>query len=425
VIPRDGLPLVDGTLLFPGGRTDEETDLAGVTELLAEVLREGGSERTPGGDLDGWLDGHAASIACIATPEALRMDFSCVSQDLGNVLVLIGELLRQPAYPEAVLERARARLSTRLARRAEDPARLADLVLDRVTAGEGSLLARRPTPESVARVTRLDLLRHHRRLIGPSRLVIGVTGDAEPATLAAQLETQLRGLAPAAPLTRREPQVLRRPSTTTIHVVDRPGLAQCELRLATPGTRRLHRDAAALRLWSEAVGAEGAANRMMVRLRAERGLVYGGRLAHEPGWDRAGRVLGACSTRVEAVGDTVSAWFEVLRESLAPLPAEELEAVRRRLLNAGVFEIDSPDEVLRHALDLEFHGYPQDHAAREAERLRALGPDEVAEAVQRHVDPSRLTLVVVGPADALVRRLEPYGRVVVVEARGGPETGGR
>ncbi len=415
VIPRDGLPLVDGTLLFPGGRADEEADLAGVTELLADVLREGGSERTGGRELDDWLDGHAATIDCVATPEALRLDFSCVSSDLGNVLVLIGELLRQPAYPEAELERSRARLATQLARRSGDPAWVADLWLDRVTAGAGSLLARRPTPESVERVTRLDLLRHHRRLIGPARLVVGVTGDVEPAALAAQLDTQLRGLPPAAPLTRREPQVLRRPSRTTIHLVDRPGLAQCELRLASPGTRRLHRDDGALRLWSAAVGAEGAANRMMVRLRAELGLVYGGRLAHAPGWGHAGRVLGACSTRVEAVPDAVAAWLEVVRESLPPLPEEELGSVRRRLLNAGVFEVDSPLEVLGRALALEFHGYPPDHWTREAEQLRGLGPREVSEAVQRHVDPQRLTLVVVGPAEELAPRLEPYGRVVRVE----------
>jgi len=417
VIAREGLPLVDGTLLFPGGRLAEDPELAGVADLMADVLREGGSERTSGTQLDDWLDSHAASIRITSDLDALRIDFSCVSTDLGNVLVYIGELLVLPAYPESEIEKSRARLATRLARSAEDPAQLAEELLDELCAGEDSLIARRPTLASVEAITRRDLLGLHRRVIGPARLLAGVTGAVEPNSLLAQMNTLLARLEPAGPLPRHDPAVFRRPSRTTIYLYDRPNAAQSEVRIASPGTRRLDRDYVPLVLWSHAVGQGGAANRMMVRLRAELGLIYGGSLAFRPGWARAGRLLGACSTRSDAAARVVGGCLEILKEGQAPLPEEELEAVRRRVLNAGVFEVDSPEEMLRRALDVEFHDYPSDFWAKRADRLRSTSAEEVAAAVARQLDVDRLIVLVVGPADALAEELAAYGEVVRLPAR--------
>lgn len=417
VITRDDLPLVDGTLIFPGGRLAEDPELAGVAELMADVLREGGGERTSGTQLDDWLDSHAASIRITSDLDTLRIDFSCVSTDLGNVLVFIGELLVLPSYPESELEKSRARLDTRLARRAEDPAQLAEELLDELCAGPGSLTARRPSLASVEAITRRDLLRLHQRVIGPARMLAGVTGAVDPNSLAAQLNTLLASLEPAGALPRRDPIVFRRPSRTTIYLYDRPGAALAEVRIAAPGTRRLDRDYVPLVLWSHAVGQGGAANRMMVRLRAELGLIYGGSLAYEPGWARAGRLFGACSTRSEAAAEVVAGCLEILKESRAPLPEAELEAVRRRVLNAGVFEVDSPEEVLRRALEVEFHGYPSDFWAKRAERLRSTTSEQVAAAVTRQLDVDRLIVLVVGPADALEDALADQGDVVRLPPR--------
>ncbi len=412
VIENKELPLVDGVLIFRGGVAQESRAQAGLTELLAEVLREGGSERTSGLDLDDWLDTHAASIDVRSEPDSLRIEFSCVKDDLGTVLVFIGELLLLPAYPAEELEFSRTRMLSRLARAAQDPALLADRSLAQITAGTGGANAHQPTEESVRSIERADLLLHHRRLLGTDRLLVGATGAVNPSSLAARFDSLLSTVPNVGPLPSPSTKVFRVPGRRTIYVLDRPGMERCEIRLAAPGTRRLDSDYVPLSLWSYANGYGGTSNRLMVRLRSELGLAFEGSLYFQPEWDRSGRLFGACSARVDKVGQVLSTCIELLQAARDPLPAPELEAVRQRMLNAEVFQIDSAQEVLERALKLEFHGYPSEFWTRRDARLRQLSAEQVALAVKRHLDPSRLVVVVVGPAEKLAEALAPLGTLV-------------
>ncbi|MCB9916608.1 MAG: insulinase family protein [Planctomycetes bacterium] len=414
VIENHELPLVDGTLLFRGGSALDPPGRAGLCELLADTLRSGGSESTPGAVLDDRLDALAATLTVSATPDALRVDFACLTEDLDAVLEAIGELLVSPAYPTAELEKSRRRLLTRLRARETSAATLADRALAQAVHGADSPWARTASEATLATVTREELLAHHRDHLGSDRLVVGVIGDVRAATLGAKLELVLARLPRARAAAEPAPPVFLQPARTRICLVDHPGARQSEVRLSAPGVRRIDGDYTALGLWSYAVGYGGSSNRMMVRLRAELGLVYDGALYFAPGWEHAGRLEGSFSTRNETVGAAVAALQELLRGGLAPLPAEELELVRGRMQRAEVFQVDRPLKRLARALDLAFHEYPSDFWQRHAERLRALAPEEVAQAVARHLDPERLVVVVVGPAEELRAQLEPLGKVVLM-----------
>ncbi len=413
VIEDHELPLVDGSLLFRGaGSASDPPGKEGLAALLADVLRSGGSESTSGAELDDRLDALAASLTVTAERGSLRIDFSCLSEDLDQVLEAVGQLLIIPAYPESELEKSRRRALTRLQLRASEPRARADDELLRIAFGPGAVEARRASERSLLRIEREDLLRFHAERLGMDRLVAGVIGDVQRATLGAQLETSLSRLPRAAAELRREPAVFLMPSRTTVYLIDDPSAAECEVRLAGPGTRRLDGDLPALSLWSHAMGYGSSSNRMMRSLRTELGLIYSGGLYFRPEWERTGRLEAYFSTRTDTVGSAVSTLLGLLRESLAPLPAKELETVRARVQRAQVLDYDRPQEVLARALDLEFHDYPPDFWQRYARRLEDLEPEDVAAAARRHLDPDRLVIVVLGPAELVEAQLTPLGQLV-------------
>ncbi len=412
LIENHELPLIDGSLLFRGGSAEDPVGRAGLAELLADVLREGGSEVTPGTALDDWLDTFGASITIQAEAEALRLDFSCLTQDLDNVLEAIGQLLIIPAYPQAELEKSRKRLLTRLQARRSDPHRQADVATMRAIYGAEAAAARQASEYSISSITREDLLRFHSEHLGVDRLVVGVIGDVQPATLSAQLETLFLRLPVAKASSSLRPTAFLQPAHTRIYLLDRPDAGQSELRIAAPGTRRIDRDFAALSLWSYAVGFGGASNRLTLKLRNELNLISSGSLYFQPGWDRAGRLEAYLTTRNTAVGEALSALQALLREGLAPLPQAEFEMVRDRLRHAQVFQVDRPRKVLARALTLEFHGYAPDFWTQYAERLTGLDTAEVAAAIGRHLDPDRLVIIAVGPAATLAPQLIPLGEVL-------------
>ncbi|MFT7668130.1 MAG: zinc protease [Planctomycetota bacterium] len=412
VIESDELPLIDGSLVFRGGSRLVKEDQAGLAELMADVLRAGGSERTYGADIDRWLDSHAASISIESAEDSLRINFSCVENDIGTVLEYIGELLLIPSYPDAEIERSRRRMLTQLARRDEDTEELAAHLLDTLCFGEKSLSARRPSLESVQAITRLDLLRFHRQTLGTDRLVIGATGAVRPENLAGRLEVILARLPKVGKVPRAKPEVFRRPPRTRIYLYDRPDTTQTVINLAAPGTRRLHRDYVPLQLWSNAIGSGGTSTRMMVRLRTELGLIYQGFLSFQPGWIRSGRLIGSCSTGTSHVDEVVKQLLEITRASIKPIPVEELEAVRKRAQNSLVFELDSPAEVLERALNIELYHTPPDFWERRAKAIALVDSEEVAAAINRHLDVDRMIILVVGPAELLADQLEPLGELI-------------
>lgn len=415
VIENPELPLVDGQLVFRGGSLLEGPDQAGLVELAAEVLRSGGSTETTGTELDDWLDSHAASIGVTSDLDTFRITFSCLSEDLASVLGLIGELLASPAYPESEVEKAERRLQARIAREEEDDGALADRTVRRVVYGADSPLARRPLERTVSALRAGDLRRFHTENLGTKRLLAGAVGAVAADDLVTLLGGVLAGLPSGDELPAPPGEAFLQPARRQIHLYDRPGRQQSEIRIAAPGTRRSHRDACALSLWSRAIGYGGMSNRLMVRLRTERGLAYAAGLYFQPEWERAGMLYGFCRTRNESVGLVATLILDLLREGLEPLPEEELLNARSRLLNAEVFEVDLPEKVLARELELELHGYPPDFWEQHSSRLRALSSGDVAEATARHLDIERLVVVVVGPAMELEGPLSELGEVIRID----------
>lgn len=417
VIEDHELPLIDGVIAFQGGSAYDTEQKVGTARLLAELLRSGGSLECSGNDIDLWLDRHGASLSITSRRDQLRIDFSCHPHDLETLLEMIRELIHEPAYPDRSLAKARSRILAEIARRRDDGAALADQALLHLIHGLDSPFAREPDEETLSRVTRTDLIACHSTYLTTNGLVAGLVGDVEP-ELASRLVTAcLRGLA-SGDRPELVPPNFDQPSETLIYVIDRPESTQTELRIAGPGVRRRNQDFAALRIWSWVVGVGGMTNRMMVRVRTELGLAYSVGAVYRGGWSQPGYLRGVCGTRNEAVGEALQAMLEVIGGGLGEIPEDELDAARQRLLNADVFSLENPRKLLERAVSLAFYDYPNNFWERHNDRLRKLDAPTVAVAVERHLDPSRLVIVAVGPAREIIPQLEHLGPVTLVDSRG-------
>lgn len=412
VIEDGSLPLVDGTLVFRVGSVLDPAEKVGLTAVAADCMREGGSESSSGAELDAWLDLRAASLELTPAEETLTIRFSCASEDLSELLSRVITLVKRPLFPQEVLVQSKQRAQSAVARMEDDPSSFADALLLEVVYGASSPWARRPTAASVSAIEREDLQRWHEANFGPDRLVAGVTGDVSAEVVSALLTDLLEGWQAAPERTVTPAPVFNVPASTTIHLYDRPGIPQTELRFAGPGILRLHPDYAPLLLWSDVVGIGGATNRMMVRLRTELGLAYAVGAYFRPGWEHSGRLVGFIGTRNEAAGTALSSMLEVIKASVDPFGAGELAEALERHRNAEVFRVDTPHEVLDRAMLLLLHGYPEDFWDKSWGRLAQLDPEQVAAASRRHIDPERFVVVAVGPAEVLTPQLAELGEVL-------------
>src|SRR5262249_38069644 len=147
-----------------------------------------------------------------------------------------------PIFPEREIERLRRQRLAEILRRGYDPSSQAD---DRLTAViydgmvyAGSLLG---DEASVSALTRGEIEGFYHRHYAASGSALIAVGDLDPEELLREVEELLGGRTGAPPPPSPEIRPAPLPGIS-VHVVDRPGAAQTELRLGHVGVSRRHPD---------------------------------------------------------------------------------------------------------------------------------------------------------------------------------------
>src|SRR6266850_986438 len=111
------LPVVAGQAnvrTTPAWIPDDKVGLGGVT---GQAIRSGGSARHPGDALDDRLAAIGATIGTNIGPDIATASFRCLSENTGEVLGLLADILRAPAFPDDKIELARVGLRRAIASR--------------------------------------------------------------------------------------------------------------------------------------------------------------------------------------------------------------------------------------------------------------------------------------------------------------------
>lgn len=405
-------PLVNLEILAPAGGQFTPQGYAGLGSLHGSLLDEGTVQRSSpeiamaveqlGGVLNSGADWDCAFVAT---------GLLSTHGDAG--LDLVAEIIRSPSFPVHEIERLRGQRLAEILRRKDQPAALADRVFNQAVYAE--TVYAQPligTEESIAALGREQLVDFYRRHVGPQGSFLIAVGDLDPDRLVSRIGEAF-GDWPAQPDVARpviEPAALPR---TEVHIVDRPGSAQTELRLGHVGIFRNHPDHPKTVLLNVIFGGKFT-SRINLNLREKHGYTYG---AHSQFVFRQGRgpfvIRAAVATEVvgAAVRELVHELRKIREELVSPAELRETQDyvigvfpsllqttgdVAKRLENLALFDL----------ADDYYEGYPA--------VLRELSQEDVLEAAQRYLQPDHLAIVAVGPADALRSQFESHGPVRVV-----------
>ncbi|HRC85926.1 MAG TPA: pitrilysin family protein, partial [Thermoanaerobaculia bacterium] len=191
--PDHELGLVSATLMLPTGTASEPAEKVGLVRLGAELLRTGGAGERSADELDELLDAHGAEIATEADPDSLTVELSCLAPDFPQMLGVLADLLRRPRFAPDRLEIARGQLEAEIARQNDDPGQITGRELDEILYGEASPYARQATYATLGAIRREDLLAWQAQQLHPNGLVMGLSGDFDPAQALKLLEIAFGG----------------------------------------------------------------------------------------------------------------------------------------------------------------------------------------------------------------------------------------
>ena len=356
--------------------------------------------------------------------DVYKRQLSALAEKLQPSLEIYADVILNPVFPEAELERLRKITIARIQQEKNRPNSMALRVLPRLLYGEGHPYAQpltgSGTEATVNALARKDLQDFYDTWFKPNHATLVVVGNADLDQLVKQLN-KLFGDWKAGDTPEKKLGGARGGNGNTLYVVDKPGADQSVIFAGQLIPPRANPDEIAIRAVNDILGGKATA-RINMNLREDKGWSYGYRSRINR--NTSGAMTFSSTGQVQA-DKTAASMQEILGELVAftgDVPATDTEVDRLKLNRARSLpgSYSTNGGFLSAIVTSDAYGLPYDYAASAGDRIDAVSTAGVVARAQDVIDPDRLTWVVVGDLDAIeeqVRALN-YGPVEVWDAFG-------
>ena len=408
------LPLVSARVLVRTGSRWESGDKVGLASLTGQLMRSGGTQSIPSDDLDDLLEDRAAVLETSIGTSSGNASLSCLKDDFSEMLRLLHDVLRYPAFDESKLEVLKNQAKAGVARQNDDAGQILGREFRELLYGSDSPYARGVTYGTLAAIGRDDLVEFHQRYYHPDRMILGLVGDFDKNEVI-RLVKEVFGAWPRGPKVNEPAVDYSKKPNTGVFFVEKNDVTQSNIRIGHMGLRRDHPDYYSVELMNQVLGGSFAA-RLFSRVRSEKGLAYNVFGSVTSQWDYPGIFLMSMSTKTETTAAGIEALLlEANNMTDEPPTEKEVETARAGILNSFVFSADSLAEILSRQMTYEYYGYPLDWLERYRSGIEAVTLDQVRAAAEEHIHPDRFSILVVGPSEGLDRPLSEFGEVTPVD----------
>lgn len=399
-VARKDLPLVSFSVAVKAGGYDEDrARTLGVSTFTASMLRRGTQKRSAD-DISAAIDFVGGSLDAQAGNESSTAACSALAKDARLCLDLLSDILLHPTFPEKEMAEVRDQLLASLDSVYDSPYELASEHFDNLLFGEkhpdGWIL----TPEDVQKITREDLVTFWRTYYRPQNALLAVAGDFDASRLRQDLERAF-GAWEAAPVPERPAFKIPELKGTRILLVDRPDLTQATLVFGHRGIRHADPSWYAVTLMNNVLGGSDFSSRLMIEVRAKRGLTYGiGSSFGASLYEGAFRV--SASTKNESVWEALVASVNEIRRMKAGGPtAEELAKAKGYYAGSYPFALQTAAGVAGSIVAAALQGLGIDYVRDLPVRLGAVDEAHAKQAAADFLFPDTLLVVIVGKGDVI------------------------
>ncbi len=264
------LPFVEFRAVFQGGVLAESTTNNGLTQLLARLIIKGTKTRSAeqvAGEIEsvgGHLDSYGGNNSFGINAEVLSSDFA-------TGLNLVADVLLNPTFPAAQLEREREVQLAGILAQKDDLLKTAFKAMRRELFGDASYgLDSLGTEETLAKIQSTDVAAFHRKLATPANCVLAIYGDVNATDVKAAVEKAFASWQSAGALPVRSATFT--PCISPKRITETRDKKQAVVVIGFPGTSLSASDRQAMELLQEACSDLGS--RLFLRIREKLGLAY-------------------------------------------------------------------------------------------------------------------------------------------------------
>lgn len=396
VVSMREIPVVQATLIVDGGgRLDGARP--GLASFTASMLDEGA------GSLDALqlseaLEHLGATLTVGATWDATNLVLRAPRRTFPEALNLLADVILRPRFASPDIARERDLRLAQLLQQRDQPNAVATMVLGRALYPEGHPYSSPINGDSasVATFDSASARNFWNSVADPRRSTLIVAGDLTAAEARAMVQKALgewresRLPAPRVPQAPSTPQ-----SATRIVLVDKPGSPQSVIIAAAPGVPRNSADYPAITLMNTILGGTFSA-RLNDVLREQKGYSYGAfsQFVWRP---LPGPFVASAAVRSDVTDSSLAVVLaELNRIREEPVSDVELRRAKQYIELGALGQWETTSDVTAQLATLHAFGLPASTVTKDLDAIRALTAADVQRVAKSYIDPSRLTIVIVG-----------------------------
>jgi len=417
---RDAVPATRVTISFDAGSAADPIDKRGLEGLTLGLMDEG-TTTLNSRELAEAQERLGANISTGGGVDRSTFTLSSLSANLEPSLELLADVVRNPAFDPAEIERIRAQTVTSIQQSLKSPSGLAYYVASPLVYGADNPYGGSGTVESVGALTRDDLVNFKQTWLRPDNATVFVVSNLPLAEVMPDLEEAFGNwAAPATPKGQKDfSSLAAAPESARIVLVNRPNSPQSFI-VGGEITPYSASDETIVDLTNanNALGGNFLA-RLNMNLRETKGWSYGVRGGPSINEGAVAYFVQA-PVQADRTGDALAEIIKEVSEFVTTRGVTDEELTRnvnneiRQL--PGQFETSSA--VLGAMQNNVKYGRPMDYYETLADKYRGQTVESLDAAARKAISPDRFVWVVVGDASVVRPQLDQLGLDVEVREMG-------
>jgi len=413
VVENHEVPLLTAQLVVRAGTMDDEQ----LAEMTASMLGEGTKTRKKA-KIDEEIEFVGGSLGAGAGVHDTSVFSQVMKKDVKLALTLMADEVMNPAFPADALAKLKDQAKTALKAQKSDADGLADTLFGMVAYPEGHPYGRPMPTEATIDAVDLDAIKKfHSGFYRSNNAYLILSGDITPAEAQPLVEgifgkwKPIEGAAPTNPLNGFKDYKL--PQKMVVHLVDRPGSAQTEVRIGNLALARKHPDWIKFDMASDILGG-GSTGRLFLDVREEKGLTYGVYSRMKAG-QAPGTWLIWTKTKTKTTGEMLTALFGHIKKMRTEDPTQrEYDEVLTQAIGSFPLGIETADQIAGRVRTLLTFNLPTDYWKTYRDEVRKVQIGDIKAMARKYMHEVPV-VVVVGRADkieSLVKGALPDATIV-------------
>lgn len=395
---RSTAPLVNMNLLMDAGYAADQFGKPGMARLAMNMIREGTKTRNSVRISDELLN-LGASLNSFSSLDNSNITMNALRSNFDKSLDLFTDVLLNPIFPEKDLDRLKKEQILAIKQEQSQPVGMALRVLPRLIYGEGHAYSNpfsgSGTEQSVASITRDDLVKFQQTWFAPNTSTLIVVGDISAEELKTKLESRLSGWKQRE-VPKKNISTVGVPDKKKVYIIDKPDALQSTVIVAQLAPSGQSNDWVNMDMMNRIVGGEFT-SRINMNLREDKHWAYG-----------------AFSFLIDAKGQSMFVGYAPVQTDKSAESAKEL---KRELEEYITTKTATPEEFIKVQSNaiLQLPGGWETNAAviaaleeqvkynrgknywpEYANKIRTLTVEDIRNAAKKVIKPAETTWLIVG-----------------------------